>query len=318
MCQELSSAKGHPASDTEMLHPDAGCLDSASSAPCASYSLAPHLVASGASGDPSQYCVPSGHMQPSNPASYASWLQPQHHRISEFTTTPESPSCLWGGEKGVFLGKDRLVSACARWESQPTLNHKFALNLMTQRCIFRTSSLNERKCQLTPVWMRVIACGVSILAQLIVVSRHLASKATWYTDHNTQHPHSPAPAPRLHHNYLIHPSSDTGRLLNSRPAIHWYPIHFYCTIIHQVRRLAIPELDGWFLHNHCSDPECEWRDLLGPTPATQRYRIHPPAICIQEVSWLNRARWLIPLQPLLRSWIWLREILEPDARLWTV
>ena len=93
---DMPSAKGHPASDTVVLHPDSRSVDLASSASGASCTQAPHLVASGASGHPSQYRVPSGHMQLSNPAPHASRLQPQHHRTSGFTTTPEYHPSLLG------------------------------------------------------------------------------------------------------------------------------------------------------------------------------------------------------------------------------
>jgi len=87
----VPSAKSHHASDTLVLRPDSANVDSESCASCASSIQAPHQVASGASGHPSQYWVPSGHMQLSNPASHASRLQPQHHRTSGFTTTPKYP-----------------------------------------------------------------------------------------------------------------------------------------------------------------------------------------------------------------------------------
>ena len=48
--------------------------------------------------------------------------------------------------------------------------------------------------------------------------------------------------------------------------------------------LAIPELDGGFLHNHCSDPESVCRTLLGSTPATQRSRLRPCCIKTHEVA----------------------------------
>jgi len=64
-----TSAKRWPASDTVVLRPDSPGLDSAS---CASCTHAPHLVASGASGNPFLHWVLSGHMQPSNLASHAS------------------------------------------------------------------------------------------------------------------------------------------------------------------------------------------------------------------------------------------------------
>jgi len=107
------------------------------------------------------------------------------------------------------------------------------------------------------------------------------------TDHNTQHLHSRTPAARLHHNHLIHPQSDTGKLLNSAPAIHWHQIHLYWTIIHQVRRLAIAEPDGRSLHNRRTDSGSDCVRLLGSPPATQRYRIHPSATFIHEGIVLN-------------------------------
>jgi len=99
-----TSAKSHPASDTVVLRPDSGSVDSASCASCAPCTQAPHLVASGTSGHPSPYWVPSGHMQLSNPASHASRLQPQHHRTSGFTTTPEYPPSPMV-RKGYFLAQ---------------------------------------------------------------------------------------------------------------------------------------------------------------------------------------------------------------------
>jgi len=41
--------------------------------------------------------------------------------------------------------------------------------------------------------------------------------------------------------------------------------------------LAIPELDGRFLHNHCSNPESDCGRLLSSMPATVWYRIRPEA-----------------------------------------
>jgi len=76
--------------------------------------------------------------------------------------------------------------------------------------------------------------------------------------------------------------------------------------------LAIPELDGRFLYNHCSDPESDCGRLLGLTPATQRYKGRLCGIKAQEIADLcesclyryagdPRTRWQIPPQPLLRS-----------------
>jgi len=51
--------------------------------------------------------------------------------------------------------------------------------------------------------------------------------------------------------------------------------------------LAIPELDGRFLHDRWTNPESDCGRLLGSTPATQRYKIHPPANFIHDVTGLN-------------------------------
>ena len=40
-------------------------------------------------------------------------------------------------------------------------------------------------------------------------------------------------------------------------------------------RLAIPEVDGRLLHNHCSDPGSDGGRVLGSTPVTQRYKVCP-------------------------------------------
>jgi len=48
--------------------------------------------------------------------------------------------------------------------------------------------------------------------------------------------------------------------------------------------LAIPELDGRFLHNHCSNPESDCGRVLGSTLATQRYRVRPCRMNIHEVA----------------------------------
>jgi len=48
--------------------------------------------------------------------------------------------------------------------------------------------------------------------------------------------------------------------------------------------LALPEPDGRFLHNHCSDPGSNCRRLLTSTPASQWYKILPPAMFIHDVT----------------------------------
>ena len=48
--------------------------------------------------------------------------------------------------------------------------------------------------------------------------------------------------------------------------------------------LAIPELDGRFLHDRCSDPGSDYGRLLGSTPATKRYKGRPCRIKTQEIA----------------------------------
>ena len=72
-------------------------------------------------------------------------------------------------------------------------------------------------------------------------------------------------------------------------ATHWYKIHLYRATFHQVTRLAISDLNGRSLHNRSTDSGSDCGRLLGSTPATQRYRIHPPATFIHEVTVLNEA-----------------------------
>jgi len=55
--------------------------------------------------------------------------------------------------------------------------------------------------------------------------------------------------------------------------------------------LAIPELDGRFLHDCWTNPESDCGRLSGSTPATQRYRIHPSATFIHDVTGLNGVRY---------------------------
>ena len=48
--------------------------------------------------------------------------------------------------------------------------------------------------------------------------------------------------------------------------------------------LAISELDGSFLHDHCSDPESDCGRSLGSAPATQRYKERLCSIETQEIA----------------------------------
>jgi len=88
--------------------------------------------------------------------------------------------------------------------------------------------------------------------------------------------------------------------------------------------LAIPELDGRFLHSRWADPGSDCGGLLGSTPATQRYkgrlcriRTHdiadPCGGCLYKYPGAPRARCQIPPQPLGRSWTRLQETVGLDA-----
>jgi len=70
-------------------------------------------------------------------------------------------------------------------------------------------------------------------------------------------------------------------------ATHWYKIHLYRATFHQVTRLVISELDGRSLHNRSTDSGSDGGRLLGSMPATQRYKVDPPATLIPEVTVLN-------------------------------
>jgi len=61
-----------------------------------------------------------------------------------------------------------------------------------------------------------------------------------------------------------------------------------------VGTLAIPELDGRFLHNHLSDPESDCRRLLGPMPAVHLYKVCSEATIlhvaiVSQVGWEENA-----------------------------
>jgi len=111
---QATSAQSHPASCMVVLRPHCCSVDFASGAFWASCTQVSHRIAPGVSGDPSQYWVPSGHMQLSNPASHPCRLQPQHHGISGFTTSPEyHPSLL--GVRGPAPGSGSGISWHRTW-----------------------------------------------------------------------------------------------------------------------------------------------------------------------------------------------------------
>jgi len=51
-----------------------------------------------------------------------------------------------------------------------------------------------------------------------------------------------------------------------------------------INTLAIPELDGRFHHNHCSNPESDSVRLSGLPPATQWYKGHLCGIKTHEIA----------------------------------
>jgi len=90
----------------------------------------------------------------------------------------------------------------------------------------------------------IVPGGFSALSLKLDATRHSFH-------HNTQHPHSRAPAATLHHSQTINPESDTWRFLDSMPAIYRYKIHPQRAIIHEV-----PGLNGvgcWRSQNSMAD-----------------------------------------------------------------
>jgi len=88
--------------------------------------------------------------------------------------------------------------------------------------------------------------------------------------------------------------------------------------------LAIPELDGRFLHKRLTDSRSDCGRLLVLTPATRRYKgrlcrikthevADPCGGCLYRYPGDPRTRWQIPPQPLGRSWIRLQEVVGLDA-----
>jgi len=78
-----------------------------------------------------------------------------------------------------------------------------------------------------------------------------------------------------------------------------------------INTLAIPGLNGRFLHNHCSDPGSDCGRLLGSMPATQPYKgrlcrietheiTDPCGGCLNRYPGDPRARWQFPPRPLGR------------------
>jgi len=51
--------------------------------------------------------------------------------------------------------------------------------------------------------------------------------------------------------------------------------------------VAIPDLDGRFLHDRWANPESDCGRLSGSMPATQQYKPHPFAIIIHDVGGMN-------------------------------
>ena len=75
--------------------------------------------------------------------------------------------------------------------------------------------------------------------------------------------------------------------------------------------LAIPELDGRFLHDRWTNPGSDCWRLLGSTPATQGYKIHPSATFIHDVTGLNGVGCGQPQTSMEDSSTTARPILDP-------
>jgi len=125
---------------------------------------------------------------------------------------------------------------------------------------------------------------------------------------------------RFLHNHCSDSGSDCARSLGSTPATRWYKGRLCRIKAHEIADLvgvvfigtvALPELDGRFLHNHCSDSESDCARSLGSTPATQWYKgrlcrietheiADPCGSCLYRYPGAPRAGWQIPPQPLLR------------------
>jgi len=77
--------------------------------------------------------------------------------------------------------------------------------------------------------------------------------------------------------------------------------------------LAIPELDGRFLHNRGTNPESDHVRLSGSTPATQRDRIHPSETCIHDVTGPNGEECWLSQNVISDSSMTVGPILDPIA-----
>jgi len=171
-----------------------------------------------------------------------------------------------------------MVSAGAWWESHYTLNLKYGLKTPshtgTQSSIFRTSSLNKRKCQLTPVWKWVIALTVPGHFSALSLKLHATRHPLFITTLNI---HTPGPQ-------LQHSTTARQSILNLTPGSSWAQCQLYSSIRFIPRGILFMKLQGWM----------GW------------------------VAGDPRTRWQIPPQPLLRSWIRLREVVGLDASYTTV
>ena len=77
-------------------------------------------------------------------------------------------------------------------------------------------------------------------------------------------------------------------MLGSTPPSQWYKVLLPEIFIHEIivlnGVLAIPELDGWFIHDEDSDSGSVCRGMLGSTPGTQRDKVHLCRIETQEFA----------------------------------
>jgi len=141
---------------------------------------------------------------------------------------------------------------------------------------------------------------------------------------------------RFLHKRLTDSRSDCGRLLVLTPATQRYKGRLCRIETHEIAdpcggvifilvgTLAIPELDGRFLHSRWADPGSDCGGSLGSTPATQRYKgrvcrietheiANPCESCLYRYPGDPRTRWQIPSQARDRFLIRLREVVGLDA-----
>ena len=98
------------------------------------------------------------------------------------------------------------------------------------------------------------------------------------------------------HNHCSNPGSNCGAMLGSTPATQRYKGRLCRIRTHEIAdpcgwcligTVAIPDLNGRFLHDRWTNLESDSGRLSGSTPATQRYKIDPSATSTHHVTGLN-------------------------------